>query len=213
MKRTTLTIIMVLSVLTMMAQDETIRVKYQGSSPKIGDFAKAYLSSIPSANEVDDCDQEALYMYDAMKQAMSRKSKGLPLNEKETLTIDTKNGYILYEFHHNDEEVTRIEMCYWNMKDGKHKLFACVRQWFENGIFRCGQYDDRRFYRYNNATKTMRHCYPEDIGIDKAPMMDNDNYISFSLPQIGKDIIAKWWNDNIKLKEKKLKWNGHGFNF
>ncbi len=213
MKKTTLAFIMVLSVFTMMAQNETIRVKYQGSSPKIGDFAKAYLSSIPSAKEADDCDQEGLYMYDAMKQAMSRQSKGLPLRKNEKLTIDSKNGYILYEFRYDVEEVSRIEMCYWNMTDGKHKLFACVRQWFVNGIFRCGQYDSRNFYRYSNATKTMRNCSPADIGIDKAPIMEDDNYISFTLPQTGKDIIVKWWKDNRKLKEKKLKWNGRRFSF
>ena len=215
MKRTTLAIIMVLSVFTMMAQDETIRVKYQGSSPKIGDFAKAYLSSIPSSKDVDDCDQEALYMYDAMKQAMSRKSKGLSLPKRETLTIDTKNGYILYEFRHNDVSMTRIEMCYWNMKDGKHKLFACVRQYFDNGWHVAGQYDDMEFYRYNNATKKMKKISKEEIGVDAVfEESSNMNVLSsISLPRKGKDIEVTWWDKNGKCGSSMLKWNGSRFSF
>jgi hypothetical protein len=215
MKRTTLAIIMVLSVFTMMAQSETIRVKYQGSSPKIGDFAKAYLSSIPSANELDISDQEWVYMYDAMKLAMSRKNKGLSLRKNETLTIDTKNGYILYEFHHGDEGMTRIEMCYWNMKDSKHKLFACVRQYFDNGWHAAGQYDDMEFYRYNNATKKMKKISKEEIGIDAVfEESSNMNVLSsISLPRKGKDIEVTWWDKNGECGSSMLKWNGNGFNF
>ena len=215
MKRTTLAIIMLLSVFTMMAQDETIRVKYQGSSPKIGDFAKAYLSSIPSSNEVDDCDQEALYMYDGMKQAMANHSKGRSLSKKETLTIDSKNGYILYEFRHNDKEVTRIEMCYWNMAGGKYKLFACVRQYFDNGWYAEGQYDKRDFYRYNNATKTMKKISKEEIGVDAVDEESSDMSVlsSISLPRKGKDIEVTWWDKNGECGSSMLKWNGHGFKF
>ncbi len=215
MKRTTLAITMVLSVFTMMAQDETIRVKYQGSSPKIGDFAKAYLSSIPSADKVDDCDQESVYMYDAMKLAMSRKSKGLPLRKNETLTIDTKNGYILYEFRHGDENMTRIEMCYWNMKDGKHKLFACVRQYFDHGWYTPGQYDDMEFYRYKNASKTMKKISKEEIGVDAVNEESSNMSVlsSISLPRKGKDIEVTWWDKNGECGSSMLKWNGHGFNF
>ena len=215
MKRTTLAIIMVLSVFTMMAQDETIKVKYQGSSPKIVDFAKAYLSSIPSANEVDDCDQEGLYMYDALKQAMSRQSKNLSLRKKETLTIDKKNGYILYEFRHDEKEVSRIEMCYWNESDGKHKLFAFVRQSFDNGWYVAGQYDDREFYRYNNATKTMKRISKEEIGVDAVDEESSNMNVlsSISLPRKGKDIEVTWWDKNGKCGASPLKWNGRGFNF
>ena len=212
MKNSLLAILMALSVFSMMAQEETILVNYRGASPTISDFAKAYLSSIPASSEVDECDQEGLYMYDAMKRALDRENRGLPMQDNETLIIDSKNGYMLYEFHHDDEEVTRIEMCYWNMAGGKQKLFACVRQWFDNGIYRSGQYDNRDFYRYNNVTKTMRYCSPEDIGINEAYQSDN-NYISFCLPQTGKDIIVKWWNDNGMTKEKTLKWNGQKFSF
>ena len=215
MKRTILAIIMVLSVFTMMAQDETIRVKYQGSNPKIGDFAQAYLSSIPSANEVDECDQEALYMYNAIKRAMARQSTGLPLQEKETLTIDSKNGYILYEFRHDDEDVTRIEMCFWNESDGKHRLFACVRQSFHNGWYIAGQYDDREFFRYNNATKTMKRISNEEIGVNAVDEESSDMGVlsSISLPRMGKDIEVTWWDKNGECGASPLKWNGHGFNF
>ena len=206
---------MLLFLVAMMAKDETIRVKYQGSSPKIGDFAKAYLSSIPLSNEVDDCDQEGLYMYDAIKQAMANHSKGRPLRKKETLTIDSKNGYILYEFRHNDEVLTRIEMCYWNMADGKHKLFAFVRQSFDNGWYVAGQYDDREFYRYNNATKTMKRISKEEIGVDAVDEESSNMSVfsSISLPRKGKDIELTWWDKNGECGASPLKWNGRGFNF
>lgn len=215
MKRTTLAIIMVLSVFTMMAQDETIKVKYQGSSPKIGDFAQAYLSSLPSANELDECDRECLYMYDAMKQAMSRQSKGLPLGKNETLTIDAKNGYLLYEFRHDEKEVSRIEMCYWKESDGKHKLFACVRQFFDNGWYAVGQYDGREFFRYNNASKTMKKISIEEIGVDAIDEESSNMSVlsSISLPRKGKDIEVTWWDKNGECGASPLKWNGRGFNF
>lgn len=40
-----------------------------------------------------------------------------------TLTVDQKNGFVLYESR-QDEYLTRIELCYWNEADKKHKLIA-----------------------------------------------------------------------------------------
>ena len=68
--------------------------------------------------------------------------------------IDQKNGFLVYE-HKYVEHLGKIEMCYWNEADGKHKLFACNRWSFENGKPMMGQYDVLCFYRYDNATKKM----------------------------------------------------------
>ena len=210
MKRTALVIMMTLSLLSMMAQKETVRVDFQGAQPTIVDFLSAYLYTIPDANDLDECDVESVALYDGLRTAFLYQGEGIELHEGETLTIDQKNGYLLYELR-RDEYLSRIQMCFWNESDGKHKLFACIRETFMNGRYVCGQFDNQEFYRYDNATKTMRSCSAEDIGIDAAYTMGGP--LSFSLPRTGKDITVTQWNDKGKTREKQLKWNGHGFNF
>lgn len=212
MKRASLTIIMILSVLSMMAQDATVRVKSQGAGPTITDFLSAYLSTIPDDNELEECDVESFAFLHSLRSAYHRQGQGLELEEDETLTIDQKNGYLLYEQKYG-EYLIRIEMCFWNESDHKHKIFACIRQTYMNGRYISGQFDNREFYRYNNATKRMILCYAEDIGADAAFGVVEDASYSFSLPRTGKDITVAWWNEEGKIKEKLLRWNGHGFNF
>lgn len=64
---------------------------------------------------------------------------------------------MVYEQKYEDY-VSRIEMCYWNESDGKHKLFADNRWSFEKGKPILGQYDGLSFYRYDHATKKMARC-------------------------------------------------------
>ena len=103
------------------AAQEGIRVDYQGERPTIRDFAKAYLTSILSEEE-DECEAEGMAIYKDLQRAITLKEKGLSLNEYETLTIDTKNGFLVYELK-LDEHLSRLEMCYWNESGGKHNLF------------------------------------------------------------------------------------------
>ena len=121
MKRLSLAIIFACCTLAMAAQ-EGFRVDYQGARPTIKDFVNAYLTSILS-EEVEECDMEGIAIYKSLQRAITSKEKGLPLDENVTLTIDTKNGFLVYEQKYEDY-LSRIEMCYWNEADGKHKLFA-----------------------------------------------------------------------------------------
>lgn len=202
MKRFSLAIIFVCCTLTMAAQ-ETIKVKYQGASPTISDFVSAFVSS--RHDDEDDCADES---FNALKQAWEKQRKGLSLNEWETLTVDQKNGYVCYESK-PDENMLRVEMCYWNEADGKHKLFAYNVAMFKDGIHDPGQFDGLSFLRYNNASKTM--SWVEAPGFDVEFSRDGA-FVSYALPRTGKNIIVTTWYKNGP-KERLLKWNGRKFSF
>jgi hypothetical protein len=104
----------------------------------------------------------------------------------------------------------KIEMCYWNEADGKHKLVAYNVACFTNDVYSPGQFDGIALYRYNNATKTMIGT-EDDKGIEAA-YEDAHVMHSLALPRTGKDITVTYWYDSGK-KQKTLKWNGHRFAF
>ena len=203
MKRLSLAIILACCTLAVAAQEDGFRVNYQGAKPTIKDFALAYIASLIS--EAEECDEEGMSLYENLQDAIKCQAKGLPLEENRTLTIDQKNGFLVYE-HKHSEYLSRIEMCYWNEADGKHKLFACNRWSFENGKPMMGQFDVLSFYRYDNATKKMSWC--ETPGFD----VEYHNK-SYALPRTGKDITVTTWDKNGKKTQKTLKWNGHGFSY
>ena len=205
MKRESLAIIFAICVMALAAQDG-IRVNYQGASPTISDFVSAFVSSCDDAEEEDCCADEA---FNAIYYAWERHQKGIPLEEGETLTIDEKNGYVVYESrseYESVENMMRTEMCYWNEADGKHKLFAYSIWCFSDGKPSLGQFDGITFYRYNNATKRMIMCDPPGFDVK---YFDT----SYALPRTGKDIIVTTWNDSGEKEEKALKWNGHQFSY
>lgn len=200
MKRLSLAIMFVFCTLAMAAQDG-IKVKFQGASPDIMDFAWSYVTSSDG-----DEDEEVDESTNALRQALERYRKGQSQPEGYTVTVDQKAGYILVESRH-DGFISKWEMCYWNMSDKKHKLFAYCVELSENGKRTSpGQYDGLNFYRYDNATKTMS-AY--DAGFE----VDYFN-ISYSLPRTGKDIIVTQWSENGREKwQKTLKWNGSRFSY
>ena len=200
MKRLSLAIIFACCTLAIAAQDG-IKVKYQGATPDIVDFAWSYVTS-SDGNDDEEVDEST----NALRQALERYLKGQSQPEGYTITVDKKAGYILVESRQSGF-INKWEMCYWNMADKKHKLFAYCVELSENGKRSSpGQYDGLIFYRYNNATKTMS-LY--DAGIE----VDYFN-ISYSLPRTGKDIIVTQWSENGKEKwQKTLKWNGSRFSY
>ena len=212
MKRITFAFILVCCALTMAAQD-AVRVNYKGAKPTISDFAWSYLSYVINDNDndgdnEDDCIDESA---NAFKQAWIKHRKGLPQDEGETLTIDEKNGYVLFESRYEDD-LLKMEMCFWNEADGKHKLFAYNVAAYRNGKYLGGQYDGILFYRYDNATKKMTLC--DDTGVEKVFDMEDGAMVSFALPRYGKDINVTWsWYEKDTTKQKTLKWNGRRFNF
>ena len=201
MKKLSLAIIFVCCFLAVAAQDG-IRVKYQGAQPTIKDFATSYLANITQPTDEDECG-EWVNLYESMQKAMARQANGQPLKKGATLTIDQRNGYLLYE-EKTGEHVNRVEMCYWNEADGKHKLFACNRWTFKNGKPVMGQFDGIDFCRYDNATKKMEECDTPGFEVE---YMNT----AYSLPRMGKDITVTTWDDNGKKTQTTLKWNGHGF--
>ncbi|MBR5688796.1 MAG: hypothetical protein IKX36_12705 [Prevotella sp.] len=207
MKKISLAIIFVCCTLSLSAQD-VIRVNYKGAKPTISDFAWAFLSDYVWDEEEDVLDEAR----NAAKQVWIRHRKGLPQDEGDKLTVDEKNGYAVYESkseYESTEDAVRIEMCYWNESDGKHKLFAYNVTCFRNGKYEPGQFDGLSFYRYNNATKTMTSC--DAPGFDVQFGTEDGAWVSYDLPRVGKNIIYTEWKDGEKRKQKTLKWNGHKF--
>ena len=205
MKRIALAIIFAFCTLAMSAQD-AIQVNYTGAKPTISDFAWAFLST-----DTDDDEEEgyADESFNAVKQAWIRHLEGLPQDEYSTLSIDEKNGFVLYELRY-EENMLRIEMCYWNESDQKHKMFAYNVSCFQNDAYSPGQFDGIVFCRYDNAKKELTYC--EAPGFEVEYGTDDGAWVSYDLPRSGKDITVNYWHGNKKT-QKTLKWNGSGFGF
>lgn len=201
MKRTLFIAIALYCTLSMAAQSDLINVKSKGAKLAISDFANALIMSYE--NEDSDLNESLGSFANAWKAY----SKGKRLPKGTTITVDTNNGYICYESKY-DNDLLRMEMCFWNENDKRHKTFAYTTMCYSNGIYRPGQYDGIYFYRYDSANKKM--SYTTDMGYIFEYSDKDNSWISYSLPRAGKDIIATTWHKNGK-KQKTIKWNGHGF--
>ena len=200
MKRLSLAIMFALCTLGVWAQNGWIEVKFLGTGPDIMDFAWSYATDT-DGNEDAELDESSA----ALQQALERYRTGQEQAEGFTITVDKKAGYILVQSKH-EGFTSKWEMCYWNMADKKHKLFAICTELSENGKRSGpGQYDGLTFFRYDNATRKMR-AY--DAGVDVQYFN-----ISYGLPRVGKDITVTHWSENGREKwQTTLKWNGSGFN-
>lgn len=205
MKKLVLAIIFAFCTLAVSAQD-AIQVNYTGAKPTISDFAWAFLSV---DNGEDELEGEADESFNAIKQAWIHHRNGTPQDEYVTLSVDDKNGFVLYEWKY-EENMLRIEMCYWNESDQKHKMFAYNVSCFQNGKYNPGQFDGLVFCRYDNAKRELTYC--EAPGFEVEYSTDDGAWVSYDLPRSGKDITVNYWRDNKKT-QKTLKWNGHGFDF
>ena len=184
-------------MLSLVAQD-VIKVSSRGAKPTISDFAWAFVVAVDNIEECGDKPSNAI------KEAITRQRKGLPQEEGVTFVIDEKNGYIFYE-HRYDNVVHRMEMCYWNEADRKHKLFAFNNMGlFINGKPEYTETSGLTFWRYDNATGKMVYCDPPGFVVEYSA-------ISYSLPRIGKDITVTRWKDDGTTVDEKLKWNGRRF--
>lgn len=202
MKRILLALLFVASTLSMMAQPQ-IKVNYQGAKPTISDFAWALVNF--TSEDAED-DNEAINI---VKASLARHRLGKPQPAGEKLIVDVKNGYLLHELT-EDGNTIKTEMCYWNLEDGKHKLFAYNVASFRDGISEQGQYDGLIFYEYTNATKKMKP-YFGDLYINLYDAGEG-NYNTFSLPRTGKDIIVTTWYE-VGQRKRTAKWNGLYFSF
>ena len=198
MKKTIILVALLFACLVAWAQDG-IRVKYQGAKPTITDLAWAFVDYMANLEETGDKPSNAI------RDAMIQERKGLPQEEGVTFIIDEKNGYLLYE-RVDDSYMNRMEMCYWNEADGKHKLFAFNNlATFIDGRPAYTETSDLFFCRYNNATKKMVFCDAPGFEVDY-------NETSYALPRTGKHIVVTKWDENgNKIQETMLKWNGRRF--
>lgn len=204
MKRLSLVIVLVCCAMGMAAQVEC-NVKYQGAQPTISDFVQAMVSARHEAEEEDDCQDES---FNAFNQAWEKHCKGVEQDEEDKLTVDQRNGYVVYESTY-DGYLLRVDMCYWNEADKKHKLVAYNVRMYKDGKCDPGQFDGITFYRYNNATKKMTMC--DAPGFDVMFRTEDGYWVSYDLPRTGKDITVTTWKDSGPKREV-LKWNGRGFN-
>ena len=204
MKRLALTLLFACCAIALTAQ-EPFHVKYQGDRPTISDFANA-LFSAPDDDEEGEMDES----FNAIKYAWTQHRKGLPLDEGTTLTVDQKNGFICYESRY-EKELVRIEMCYWNESDQKHKLIAYNVSCFSDGKYSAGQFDGLYFYRYDNAKKEMN--WYDAPGFEVEYGTEDGAWVYYDLPRSGKDIIVNYSYDNGKIKKNTLKWDGRRFSF
>ena len=203
MRRIALAIILSCLTLSLMAQSG-IKVNYKGSKPTVADFAWAAFPSLNHEDEEESGDRP----WRALENAMKRHSKGHAQEKGEKLIIDSKNGYILYEHAWDEDEdyIFRLEVCFWNESDGKHKLIAFNNLASYAEAKPClTELSSLNFYRYDNTTKRMVSCDPPGFEIE----YDG----TYELPRIGKDIIHNKWNDDGTTEKKVLKWNGKRFNF
>ncbi len=181
-------------------EDDTIRicVVHTGAQPTITDFATAYLNHKKDDNKV----------FKAVREEWIRhQQKKLPGDSCTTMLVDTKNGYWRYEHHKPAyKDTVVVEMCYWNCKDGKHKLLAV------NGVWKMEEdygYDDfvgTQFFLYDKTERTMRNIWAEDIGA----LYDGDGLSIFFLPRKGKDIRVSAAGGGERWDEV-LEWDGFQF--
>lgn len=182
------------------AQDNFI-VKYKGAKPTIRDFAWALANAINDDEE--ECGDRPT---NAILYAMTRQRDGIALEDGESLTIDERNGYLLYEYKYDANEI-RMEMCYWNEADGKHKLLA-----FNNmasmvdGKPLLTETSGLTFWRYSNSTKKL--SYVDTPGFE-VEYFDT----TYALPRVGKDITVTKWHEDGTTTQTTLKWDGRRFGF
>lgn len=205
MKRKLMTLLLTCFTLAMSAQYVSIPVKYKGSSPSIGDFLAAMLNN--RDEDGDACESHFGEAHGGINEAWNRYKQGKAQKKNVTFVVDQKNGYILYEDKYGNSKL-RIEMCYWNESDGKHKIVATSTACYSNGKYDPGQYDGISFYRYNSSTKKLTDEYNFKT---EFPYGGENHETAYTLPRTGKDIIATSWYKNGTKKQKTIKWNGNGF--
>ena len=203
--------------------DDFIPVKFSGQQPNILDFVHAYLS-IEGMGEGYGDFREAIEAYDKGRKP-----------EHGELIVDIQNGYVGYTVDWNkiDPETDLIstnEMCYWNCKDGRHKIFASNLKCRDSKRYIDTEVTGISYLCYDSETKTMEWNSADQLGAlllpdDMAwPVQDYENsnlgseyyrYMPvYSLPRVGKSIKVDIGDSSIpasKHRTCELVWNGEGF--
>lgn len=206
MKRLFLLLFISLVVVPMVAQDDDgiqiYKVSFKGSTPTITDFVDAILNG----EELG----EALGMFDSYWQLNKRK-KQLPPAVK--LKIDKAKGFVSFSHRYaEDNSCLSIETCYWNCKDGRHKIVGQAIATYQNGRPVMGQYDGLTFYTYDSVTRTMKWTPTIELCGEEFNEIEFVDGMVINLPDVGKD-ISIWMPVAGGAKHYLLKWTGSNFRF
>ena len=180
-----------------------ITVNFKGSQPNIKDF----VSTLLSQGEEDES-------LGGLRDAWGFYKNGMKQMPGDDLIVDVQNGYVGYVSVDSDEDGERrqvIECCVWNYADKMHKLLAISNDLFLNGKPEAGQYTGITFYKYNNASRTMKVIPAQDLGVtlDTPP---GTTVTSHALPRQGKTAVFTYYIPLGKI-EKRLKWDGSYFKY
>lgn len=193
-KRALLLATLLVMAVVAMAQ-QTISVSYKGQRPVITDFVSAILSQ----RELN----EAL---GNVRDNWNRRRQGQQMPEGVEFIVDEKNGFVRYDIAYSPSERSWTEFCFWNCKDGQHRLVA-VNTGYELR-FKPVQTEctGLTFFSYDNQKRTLTPVSAYDLGasIIVTPVVD------YRLPRQGKDITAV-----INAKDKPVNivmhWDGMKF--
>lgn len=207
MKRLFLLLFLPALVLAAQAQDDgelSYRVKFNGAAPAITDFIDALLS------QNEDEMGEAIGIFHTYWNVYKR-SKELPPAVK--IKVDKPHGFVSFSHHYaEDNSSLSIETCYWNSKDGRHKIVAQTIATYQNGRPVMGQYDGITFYTYDSRTRLLKWTPIADVCGEEFNELGLVDGTVISLPVEGKD-ISIWRPTGNGTKHYWLKWNGNGFLF
>ena len=170
-------------------------VKFSGAQPGISDF----ITAITSQDELCESMNHVVINWNNRK-------KGRPLEKGATLNLDERNGYCRFEMAYAPNEVAYTEFCYWNCKDGKHKLVAQNTGHVMNNEPIQTECTGLAFYLYDNENHALTYATPYDMGarIQVTPA------VTYDLPRQGKDIRA-YIHDPKRIVKILMKWNGQKF--
>lgn len=180
-----------------------ITVSFKGASPNIKDFVSTLLS------RRDETDESL----NGLREAWKFFKNGMKQMPGDDLIVDVQNGYVGYVSVDSDENGDNrqvIECTFWNYADRKHKLVAISNDFYLNGKPEAGQYTGITFYKYDNASRTMKWISPDDIGGITLEAPPGTVVTSHALPRKGKTMTYTYHIPLGKI-EKKLMWNGTHF--
>lgn len=206
MKKLLLLLAFPLFALSVSAQNddgiESLRVNFKGSAPTICDFVDAILGG----EELG----EALGLLDSYWNLYKKASEMPPAV---TLRVDKPNGYVFFNHYYaEDQSNLSIETCYWNCKDGRHKIVAQSIASSRNGVPMVGQYDGIMFYTYDSKTRLMKWTPTVEVCGEEFNDRGFTDGTVIKLPHKGKDISVSFPEDGV-TKHYLLKWTGNGFTF
>lgn len=175
--------------------DMSFPVKYSGTQPTISDFITAITSQ-----------EELCESMNHLVNNWKNRRLGRPLVKGATLNLDERNGYCRFEMAFSPNEKSYVEFCYWNCKDGKHKLVAQNTGYLEGNKPIETECTGLQFYLYDNETRRLTYASDYDLGtsIRVSPV------VTYSLPRQGKDIHARI-HDPKRIVKILMRWNGQKF--